>query len=195
MQNLSLENIPKEIWSHLKNGIKDISSAFHFPSLSTINLDGYPTSRTVILRNIDFKKKLISFNTDIRSQKWFEMKNNNNILLHIYDFKNKTQLRITGKAFLNYKNKNWDNAWNSLSIMSKECYSSPHSPSIYIENPKDIDQNIKTIKKDCLDKYKINFGRIDVEVKIIDWLYLLHSGHRRAKFTYNKKLKMTWLAP
>lgn len=195
MYDLSLENIHKEIWSHIENGISDTSSAFHFPSLSTINLQGHPTSRTVVLRYADIKKKIISFNTDIRSQKWSEIKKNKNILIHIYDFKKKTQIRITGLAKLNYKNKNWENAWNITSDMSKECYSTPHSPSINIENPKDIDVNIKNINKSELNQYKINFGRIDISVKKIDWLYLIHSGHRRASFTYKNNIQMNWVAP
>ncbi|MBT7077398.1 MAG: hypothetical protein HN930_06760 [Pelagibacterales bacterium] len=74
MHNLSLNSIHEEIWNLMKNGRDEISSAFHFPNLSTINLDGYPTSRTVVLRSVNYESKVISFNTDIRSNKWLEKK-------------------------------------------------------------------------------------------------------------------------
>ena len=58
MQNLTLNSIHKEIWNLLKNGINEISSTFHFPNLSTISLDGNQTSRTVVLKSINYKIKL-----------------------------------------------------------------------------------------------------------------------------------------
>ena len=86
---------------------------------------------------------------------------------------------------------------NSSTIMGKECYSTPCNPSTIIDNPEIIDKNIKDIKfkSDELDQFKVNFGRIDIKIRSIDWLYLLHTGHRRAKFTYNKNIEMVWLAP
>ena len=195
MHNLSLNSIHEEIWNLMKNGIDDISSAFHFPNLSTINLDGYPTSRTVVLRSVNYENKVISFNTDIRSNKWVELKKNKNASIHIYDFKNKTQVRLFCSAFLNYNNKNWDEAWNSSTNMSKECYATPYKPSSIIDNPENIDININNLKNKELEIYKVNFGRVDLCIKSIDWLYLLHSGHRRAQFNYKKQTEMNWLAP
>ena len=58
MQNLTLNSIHKEIWNLLKNGINEISSTFHFPNLATIRLDGNQTSRTVVLKSINYKIKL-----------------------------------------------------------------------------------------------------------------------------------------
>ena len=82
----------------MKNGINDISSTFRFPNLATIILDMNPTSRTIVLRSVNYKDKVI-------------------------------------------------------------------------------------------------FGRVDIHIEWIDWLYLLHTGHRRAKFSYDTKIKMNWLAP
>ena len=197
MQIPTLENINKEIWNLIESGVNDITSSFHFPSLSTISLDGNPTSRTVVLRSVNYEKKTMSFNTDIRSSKWQEMNKNANISMHIYDFNKKTQIRIVGQAMLNYNNKAWEDAWNSSTIMGKECYSTPCNPSTIIDNPEIIDKNIKDIKfkSDELDQFKVNFGRIDIKIMSIDWLYLLHTGHRRAKFTYNENIEMVWLAP
>ena len=52
------------------------------------------------------------------------------------------------------------------------------------------------IKNTDLDIYKANFGRVEIKIHCIDWLYLKHTGHRRAKFEYkNNKCNMSWLAP
>ena len=106
-----------------------------------------------------------------------------------------SQIRILGKAIVNYKNKIWESAWNSTRRMSRECYSTPYSPSTVISKPEDIDLNLKKIKTEDYEKYKINFGRIDIHIYSLDWLYLVHSGHRRAKFIYDKEVSMVWIAP
>jgi len=195
MKKMSLNTIHKTIWEYLEEGISNSKSGFHFPVVSTIDKKGYPCSRTVVLRKIDKKNKTISFNTDIRSNKWLEMKNNNKISVNIYDANKKTQIRILGKGTLNYNNKNWDNAWKSTPNMSRECYSTPYSPSTIIQKPEDIDNNLKNIKDKEFEKYKVNFGRIDVHIHSLDWLYLIHTGHRRAQFIYDSKISMSWLAP
>ncbi len=195
MKKMSLNTVHNKIWKFLEEGITDSKSGFHFPTISTIDKNGYPSSRTVVLRKIEKKSKIISFNTDIRSNKWLEIKNNNKVSVNIYDATKKTQIRILGMAILNYKNASWDSAWELTPNMSRECYSTPYSPSTIIQKPEDIDNNLKNITDKQFDKFKINFGRIDIHINSLDWLYLIHSGHRRARFIYNKKISMSWLAP
>ena len=195
MKKMLLKNIHSDAWEDFKDGVKNTKSSFHFPVISTIDKDGFPSSRTVVLRKIDKKNKIISFNTDIRSNKWNEIINNNKVSVSIYDTSKKTQIRILGKAIVNYKNKIWESAWNSTPRMSRECYSTPYSPSTVISKPEDIDLNLKKIKTEDYEKYKINFGRIDIHIYSLDWLYLVHSGHRRAKFIYDKEVSMVWIAP
>ena len=195
MKEMLLKNIHSQVWEDFKDGVKNTKSSFHFPVISTIDKDGFPSSRTVVLRKIDKKNKIISFNTDIRSNKWNEIINNNKVSVSIYDTSKKTQIRILGKAIVNYKNKIWESAWNSTPRMSRECYSTPYSPSTVISKPEDIDINLKKIKTEDYEKYKINFGRVDIHIYSLDWLYLVHSGHRRAKFIYDKEVSMVWIAP
>jgi len=197
MENFNLNHIHNYIWEKLLEGTKKSSSAFHLANISTINLSGYPTSRTIVVREIDKSKFRIFFNTDIRSNKWEELKNNSHATLHLYDNKLKTQLRIFGKTILHYKNNIWEKAWQNTKINSRECYASPRSPSTYINNPNIIDEEFNKLKKSDLNKYNKNFGRVEINIKYIDWLYLKYSGHRRAKFIYknNNKVISKWLAP
>ena len=77
MKNMSLNDIYDQIWNDLQDGVRNTKSAFHYPIISTIDKNGYPTSRTVVLRQIHKENNTISFNTDVRSEKWLEIKNNN----------------------------------------------------------------------------------------------------------------------
>jgi pyridoxine/pyridoxamine 5'-phosphate oxidase len=195
MKKMLLKNIHREVWDDFKDGVKNTKSSFHFPIISTIDKDGFPSSRTVVLRKIDKINKIISFNTDIRSNKWNEINNNNKVSVNIYDTSKKTQIRILGTALVNYKNKKWESAWKATPKMSRECYSTPYPPSTIISKPEYIDMNLKKIKSKDYEKYKINFGRVDIHIYSLDWLYLIHSGHRRAKFIYGKDISMDWIAP
>ena len=196
MKSFNLENIYKDIWVALKEGVDNSRSPFHFATLCSLKSDGAPNSRTIVIRDIDKKNYLLSFNTDIRSKKWSELKSNPTSSLLLYNNKSKTQLRISGNATLNYKNKIWEKAWNKTTANSRECYASPFAPSTPIDDPTKIDNKFKEIKNSNLDIYKENFGRIEIKIAIIDWLFLKHSGHRRAKFILlENKVNKQWLAP
>jgi len=80
--------------------------------------------------------------------------------------------------------------------MSKIYYSSLFSPNSKIDDPMETDNLIKNIKRKQIEKGKKNFGRINVKINKIDWLYLLHTGHRRALFKFHKNnIGMSWIAP
>ena len=80
--------------------------------------------------------------------------------------------------------------------MSKICYSSLFPPSSKIADPMETDNLIKNIKREQIEKGKKNFGRINVKINKIDWLYLHHTGHRRALFKLHKNyIDMSCIAP
>ena len=192
MKNLSLNKILEQVWKAIKDGIKDGSSSFHISTISTINLQGYPSSRSIVIRSLNKAKRIISFNTDTRSYKWKELETNSQLALHFYDSKLKIQIRISGSAKLHYNDLEWDKAEE----MSKIYYSSPFLPSSKIDDPIVTDNLIKNIKRNQIEKGGKNFARTNVKINKIDWLYLLHTGHRRALFKFHKNnISMSWIAP
>ena len=196
MKNLSLNEIFDKTWEIIEEGIKDGSSPFHVGIVATVNQKGNPAARSVVIRNNDKDKKNISFNTDIRSNKWNELKLKPKLSFTFYDFKRKLQIRISGKAKLHNKNKIADSAWGAMEEMSKICYASPLTPSTLITSPEQTDSFLKSFNLKLLKSGKNNFGRIVVDIKEIDWLFLIHTGHRRARFTIKKdKVGMNWIAP
>ena len=63
------------------------------------------------------------------------------------------------------------------------------------QQPDKVKMVLNKIKTENYEKYKVNFGRVDIKIYSLDWLYLIHSGHRRAKFIYDKEISMVWIAP
>ena len=147
-------------------------------------------SRTVILRKVDRKKRCLFFYTDIRSKKVSDIKNNKNITLHIYNERNKLQVQLFGKAFLENKTVKTKIIWKNLNIHSKKNYCAKITPGKMINsynNSNNFSNNDFGYKNFCLLKIKI--------IKI-ECLQLLKDKNIRASFVYEKEnVKKKWLMP
>lgn len=58
--------------------------------------------RTVVLRKALPLLKELRFHTDVRSNKWKELQNNNSISALFYDASTRVQTRVKGKAILHF---------------------------------------------------------------------------------------------
>ena len=87
-----------ECFKMLDRGVKDRKSCFHSAVLASVNKFNNPDARTVILRGFDLKKLTISFHSDIRTNKVFQIQKNPNVTMVFYDEKKKNKIRINGIA-------------------------------------------------------------------------------------------------
>ena len=88
-----------------------------------------PEARTVVLRNANKSRNFISFHSDIRSKKYQQLKDNNNVCALFYDKSRKVQLRVNGLGEIEHKSKSCVKSWNKMSKESKICYLAPLAPS------------------------------------------------------------------
>ena len=111
-----------------------------------------------------------------------------------YDPNLKVQIRLIGETKINYQNEDTQKSWESSQAISKKCYSVKEGSSAKIENPKDVDFDIKSINVE--DGYE-NFCTLNFNYNILEFLYLQRSGHRRCRFSWNAKgeVKSVWLVP
>ncbi len=86
----------KQIMDHLTQASIE-RSPFTLMQLATINSKNEPKLRTIVLRDFNAEKAIISFFTDTRSQKIEEINNNHKVALVAFDPKG-IQLRIEGEA-------------------------------------------------------------------------------------------------
>ena len=155
--------------------------------------------RTIVLRGIDKKNKILWFHTDIRSKKIKILKTNPNGSFLFYDKKEKIQLRVYGSIKVNYQNDITKKSWKKTVHMSRQCYLGKEIPGTNTSIPTsgltaDID-NLKYTKEESEIGYK-NFCVIETFINPLEWLYLATRGHRRAYFCLNKKqLEKKWLIP
>ena len=188
--NLNL--IFEKIWSVLETGVKPISNnPAHTPALATIDNNNLPQIRCVVLRSINRQKREIGFHSDIRSSKISDLNNNKDASFLIYDPKNKFQIRLLTTIKMHHNDTISIQAWNNLKPMSKICYQVSQAPGTQLSDPFEA-TNTPERNNEGRDNFVVLVGKI-LEV---EWLYLHHKGHRRAKFNWlNNNWDSGWLTP
>lgn len=169
----------REAWRMLETGTRDRRSAFHTPTLATIGRDGAPRLRTVVLRSVASEQALLRFHTDRRSAKVEELERDAAVQMHVYDPAAKLQLRLTGGASLHCDDTVASEAWAATAGPSRACYASEPGPGV------DIDCGgayVARFDSDRPDAGRANFCAVVVRLQTLEWLYLAHKGHRRARF-------------
>ena len=192
----TLPDLEKDTWNRLVNGAVKSRDAFHTPCVAT-QCNGDINLRTVVLRKALPEIKELRFHTDTRSKKWKELTLNPSISALFYDAADRIQIRVKGRAVLQFNNDITDVAWQKTALSSRRCYLTNFDPSSFTDNPtsglpEHIEQENFTIEESEIG-YQ-NFGIVSIQVQNIDWLWLHHAGHRRAYFDYVSE-RFQWMIP
>ena len=191
----------QEAWKLLGEGATDRHSPLHTPAVGTVTGAGTPSQRIMVLRAVDQRSHRLRFNTDIRAAKVTEIANGGAISVLGYHPAAKVQLRLTGKATVQSSGAEADAAWEQASLYGQRCYLAEPAPRSVVDAPTSgLDPLIEGEKPTAeqVIPARANFAILLVEVQKIEWLYLAHSGHRRAAFDWNPKAIRwdgRWLIP
>ena len=192
----SLSDLEKDIWNRLVNGAVKSRDPFHTPSVATHSGNDI-SLRTVVLRKAVPETKELRFHTDTRSKKWQELIVNPSISALFYDAADRIQIRVKGRAVLQFNNDITAAAWQKTSLSSRRCYLTNFDPSSFTDHPTSgLPEHIEQ-EKFTLEESEIgfkNFGIVSIQVQNIDWLWLHHAGHRRAFFDYTDG-SFQWMIP
>ena len=188
-----LEGTRLEAWKLLTRGVADRRSAFHTPTIATVGLDGAPRLRTVVLRAGEPSARLLRFHTDARSGKVAEIARDPRVGVHVYDARSKIQVRLDGVARVHpWSAPRAQASWEASRPQSRAGYAQAPAPGVVISAPHEGDVR----EGEGVE----NFNIVEVEVTAIEWLYLFHAGHRRARFVWEGERlqgewRASWLAP
>ena len=166
-----------EAWRLLESGASDRRSPFHTPALGTIDSDGCPSVRTVVLRAADRNQRLLRFHTDIRSAKCREIAVSPNVSVHFYDAGSKIQLRVRGVARVHCSDVMATSAWEETRPFSRVCYTVQSAPGTRLRDPRKIE---RVRNDEAMETGRANFAAIHVSISTLEWLFLAAHGHRRA---------------
>ena len=186
-----LDAILPAAWDLLARGARDRKSEFHILHLSTITADGFPSSRSVVLRGFDEQARSIQFHTDSRSEKAAEIFERPHVAIHAYSQAEKVQLRMQCRASFHHCDALTGAAWRTMHDMSRQCYTQDVSPGSPIETPTSGALNTEEGESKPYE----NFAVVIAMIQRLEWLYLSAAGHRRALFDWRHgELQKTWLA-
>jgi 3-hydroxyisobutyrate dehydrogenase len=192
----TLPDLENDTWNRLVNGAVKSRDAFHTPCVAT-QCNGDINLRTVVLRKALPEIKELRFHTDTRSKKWKELTLNPSISALFYDAADRIQIRVKGRAVLQFNNDITAAAWQKTSLSSRRCYLTNFDPSSFTDNPtsglpEHIEQENFTLVESEIGFN--HFGIVSIQVQNIDWLWLHHAGHRRAYFNYETG-SFSWMIP
>ena len=189
-----------EIWTLLEEGVTDRRHGFHTPVAATMRDSGGAALRTVVLRHVDRDSRCLHFHTDIRSKKVKDLKADPRISFLFYDRGAQTQVRVDAVATVSHKNEVAAAAWSKLTLDSRREYMAaehPGEPSAWPTSglPPELQDRDPTLEES--EKGYQEFAVVSASFSNLEWLYVCHEGHRRARFdwTAEGELDTTWLVP
>lgn len=182
----------KAAWDLLECAAGDRRSAAHTPVLATTGSDGGVDARTVVLRHACRKQNSIRFHTDRRSGKITQIEKDPRCSILAYDPEEKMQLRLHGRAGLHLDDDIADLAWSGSRSSSLACYAQPIGGGAILADPQDAAVG----SAPDLQFARENFCAVIIALERIEWVYLHHAGHRRARWQRGGQgWTGAWLAP
>jgi hypothetical protein len=197
----SLTEVEALAWDLLQTGVADRNRLAHTPSLVTLDQNGLPQARVVVLRQACAQNRQLRIHTDYRCAKVREVQRNPSSLFLFYEPDIKTQLRIRTHAAVHYQDPTAQQAWDETRLFSRRCYlanqaSGTISPTPTTGMPAGWEKRNPNEAESAAGWP--NFAVILAEMLEIDWLYLAAEGHLRAKLVWDAGKGCWdghWLAP
>lgn len=152
----------------------------HSPAVITADVD----ARTMVLREFDSDAWTLRFHTDTRAPKVATIEADPRVAVLFYDKGAKTQIRVRGTAAVLRDAPITQSAWDSAPNFARRCYmgEGPGAPSP--EPTSGLPKEMEGVEPSDaqLIPARDNFSVLLVTIQEIDWLYLAHTGHVRARF-------------
>lgn len=188
-------------WDIMQGGLTDRHSAAHAPVVGTVDANGAPQLRVIILRNVCRDTRMFRFHTDARSHKIDQMRKNGTTSILIYDASAKLQLRVSGQSRVVVDGDVADGAWSQSTPFARRCYMAQTAPGSEVAGPSsglpDWIEGKQPSEAQLVDA-RPNFATLLFEANQLEWLYLANVGHRRARWTWDAEQASwngRWLVP
>ena len=184
-----LDALLEEAFRLLARGAADRHSPFHTPTIATVGPDGAPQARTMVLRSFDAAARRLSVHTDLRSGKMADLERQSRVAVHAYDPRHAVQLRLSAVARLHADDAVSQAAWAASRASSRAGYAIDPGPGRAVAVPPPMPQDP--------DAGRPHFAVLVLVFDQLEWLWLSHTGHRRARFDWGPEARRqaTWLVP
>lgn len=115
------EQVLRRIWSALEGGTKS-RAPFNLLQFATVDDEGKPFVRTIVLRQFRRGPGELFFVSDAGSAKMNQLRSNNHVSLVGYDPAKWIQIRLSGKASVSHDESERLAQWNMLSTRTRRSF-------------------------------------------------------------------------
>lgn len=196
-EEMTLDKVLADIAARLDQAARDRRAAMHMPVVGTADGD----LRIMVLRACDPDFTALRFHTDARSSKVSRIGGGAPVSLLAFDPEAKIQIRARGVGRIETGGAVADTAWDQASAYARRCYLAEAGPGTPTPTPvSGLPAEVEGIRPtpEQLLPARENFAVLMVTLTSLDWLYLAHNGHRRAKFSRGdagSPWQGTWVIP
>ncbi|WOE74061.1 pyridoxamine 5'-phosphate oxidase family protein [Alterisphingorhabdus coralli] len=196
----NLSRIAQDCWHRLNKAASDRRHAFHQLTIANSDAVGQPHQRIMVLREADGDARRLRFHTDARAAKVDMVGDGAPVSVLAYDMPAKIQIRMSGKAHIETDTPNVDKAWEEATLYARRCYLADPAPGSFTDMPisglpTELEGVEPTVEE--AEPGRTNFALLYITIDRMEWLYLAHTGHRRALFDYetDKGWDGRWMVP
>lgn len=173
--------LSERIWSELDNAISHRGHGWRTPVMASVDPQGLPQARTLVLRELDKNHWRLSAYTDHRSPKVCQLRHTPRASLVFWNPDLKWQLRVSARVSIQTQGERVAALWQRLKQTSAAGdYLSANPPGTPLVEP-----HTASAQNHAL-------GILDFYIQEMDWLELNAQGHKRA---WLNKDRIEWLAP
>lgn len=192
----SLEDVRKDCAQRLIRAARDRRSAMHTAVIVTGDVD----ARVMVLRAFDQAAWSLRLHTDARAPKAAVIAGDPRVAALFYDQGAKIQIRLRGTGEILTTGPEVDAAWTGSTRFARRCYLG-EGPGVVSSGPTSGlpgEVEGREPEEAELVPARDHFALLRIRIAVIDWLYLSHTGHLRARFTRTDEAapwKGCWLTP
>jgi len=178
----SLPALEARLWQELARVATDKAHAWRIATLATVDAQGEPDARSVVIREVDAEAHHLVFYTDARSPKVAQCQARPRATLVMWSAALGWQLRLKVLLDIETSGLAVSSRWARLKMTPAAFdYLSPLPPGSELAQP--------TPERGSRE----HFAVVTAQVQQMDWLDLRREGARRAAFS--RTARPRWLAP
>ena len=179
----TLDGLHAQMWQCLSGGVIDSKAPARHPTFATVSPEGWPESRTVVLRAADPTAGTLDIHTDLHSTKIASLGHSPRAAVHIWDSTPKLQVRLTCTVTI-LSGPAVSAIWEKIPDPSRQSYGITPAPGT----------PIPTALAYAKHPDPATFAVLRCRIETAD---LVHLGrdHRRALFRRTNGWQGQWLAP
>jgi pyridoxine/pyridoxamine 5'-phosphate oxidase len=191
------EDLWKAGWKLLARARADKKHAYATPAVSSVDEQGFPTSRVLVLRNCDSSTCFLEGYTDRRAAKALHLRGTSPQFSWLFwDPKKQLQFRARGRTKLLPREVSAAR-FDQLPKHSRKAYATPAAPGSPLLVAGDgLPQNWPNLELGETDYARENFAIFRTEIEEADLLLLNRSGHRRVSVVKQRGgWTFRWIVP